>query len=123
MKFRNKTLGCALPIGKIDGPMLTIDLLLDCDCLLHLDSPLTRAEFEVACKFVSGFTYNEIANQRQVSRETIKSQVANVLSKTSRIRRLDLVKYVIEQNLLIWSSTPSMIATQTTDFSATNTWL
>jgi len=68
---------------------VTVETLLNCECLMKLDYPLTRAEYEVATGFVTGLSYKEIANQRCVSTQTIKSQVASVLSKTRRTRRVE----------------------------------
>ena len=78
---------------------LSIDLLLDCKCLLSNFDNVAAAEYEVASLFVNGLTYGEIAAERKVSIETIRSQVSSILSKTHSSNRTDLIKHVLCTNL------------------------
>jgi len=61
--------------------------------------PLTKAELEVARLFVTGKKYAQIAAARNVSVDTIKTQIASLLSKTSKNNRFDLIILVVAMNL------------------------
>jgi len=77
----------------------SLDLLLDCRCLMSCLHRATAAEYEVASLFVNGLTYSEIADIRLVSIETIRSQVSSLLSKTGSKHRTELIKLVLSTNL------------------------
>jgi len=53
---------------------------------------LTQAEAEICRLVIQGMTGKEIARRRNVSYETVKSQVRSVLSKTKCKRRTELIK-------------------------------
>ena len=78
---------------------LSIEFLLCCRCLFKTVNPITKAEYEVVCQFVKGYSYKEIANQRQVSCETVKSQINCVLAKTDTRNRMALLMLVLELNI------------------------
>ena len=84
--------------SKSEGAMM-IDAVLDCRYLLDGKNPLTRAEYEVASKFVRGQSYEDVASGRNVSVETVKSQVSSILSKTETRDRVQLMMLVLEANL------------------------
>jgi len=86
---------------------LSIDTLLDCRCLMALQNPLTRAEYEVATSFIRGLSYGEIAQLRDVSQDTVKSQITRLLSKTDSRHRFELLMRVLESNLTAWSTRSS----------------
>lgn len=62
---------------------------------------LTKAESIVANMMVSGKTNHEIADERNVSRETVKKQVESVLAKTMSTNRTDLVRRILSINIPI----------------------
>lgn len=53
---------------------------------------LTRAEAAVANRVLEGLTVNEIAIEHRVSRETVRSQVKKVLSKTGCQSQTDFIR-------------------------------
>ena len=81
------------------NPRVSLDQLLNCDCLMNLSCPATSAENEVASLFVNGLTYSEIADIRHVSIETIRTQVSSLLSKTGTKHRTEFIKLVLSANL------------------------
>lgn len=62
---------------------------------------LTDAESDVCRLLVEGLTYQEIAQTRDVSPETIKSQVQSALRKTRNSNRSELVRLALSVNIPI----------------------
>lgn len=87
-----------IPQSRSDGATM-VNAVLDCGNLLCGKNPLTRAEYEVASMFVRGLSYEEIARGRNVSFETVKSQVTSILSKSETCNRVQLMMLVLEANL------------------------
>ena len=59
---------------------------------------LTKAESLVANIFLKGKSYSDIADIRNVSPETVKSQVRSILSKTSSRNRTEFIHCVLSIN-------------------------
>jgi len=78
---------------------LTVDSLLSCRCLLKIKHPLTQAEYEVASHLMKGLSCGEIACRRNVSPETVKSQIARLLSKAEVRGRAAFMRRVLELNV------------------------
>lgn len=72
--------------------------LLSTECISNPHFGLTPAEIEVATGFVRGLSYKEIADSRGVQIDTVKSHIRNILSKTSRNNRLELIFLVLGLN-------------------------
>ena len=62
--------------------------------LLNEIYSLTEAEAEIARDLVSGKSRQEIADKRDVSIETIRSQIKNIFSKTDVSREIELVSKI-----------------------------
>lgn len=56
---------------------------------------LSKAEGESLTHYLKGYTYDHIADMRGVSRETVKSQIRSVLSKTNARNRTELARLVV----------------------------
>lgn len=56
---------------------------------------LTPVETEITSLLVRGFSIQEIANERDVSEHTIRSQVKSILHKTHTSRQAELIKLVL----------------------------
>lgn len=56
---------------------------------------LSKAEAESLTHYLKGFTYENIADMRGVSRETVKSQIKSVLNKTNARNRTELARLVV----------------------------
>ncbi len=56
---------------------------------------LSKAEGESLTHYLKGFTYENIADMRGVSRETVKSQIRSVLNKTNARNRTELARLVV----------------------------
>ncbi len=56
---------------------------------------LTEAEAEICRYMIDGFTAREIADVRNVSAETVKTQVKSIYAKTKTGRRADLIRLAI----------------------------
>ena len=69
---------------------------------------LTSAEAAVARLVVDGMTYAEIAERRNVTRETVKSHVGSLLRKTGSRNRTDLVRRALLLNAPLDSSAPAV---------------
>jgi DNA-binding CsgD family transcriptional regulator/PAS domain-containing protein len=64
---------------------------------------LSQAETQVAGLMAAGLTNAQIADHRNVSSETVKSQVASILSKTGAANRFDFLRLTLKVNLPIES--------------------
>ena len=53
---------------------------------------LTSAEATVASRILAGLSVNEIAVERRISRETVRSQVKKVLAKTGSQSQADFIR-------------------------------
>ncbi|MEW8047655.1 MAG: helix-turn-helix transcriptional regulator [Candidatus Thiodiazotropha sp.] len=62
---------------------------------------LTKAESEVCRLLVNGLTYTQMAEKRNVSPETIKSQVQSALKKTRSVNRSELIRLALSINIPI----------------------
>ncbi len=56
---------------------------------------LSKAEGESLTHYLKGYTYENIADMRGVSRETVKSQIKSVLNKTNARNRTELARLVV----------------------------
>ncbi len=59
---------------------------------------LTPAEASVCAHLVDGWTNNRIANERSVTIDTVKAQVASILQKTGTKRRSELIRLVLKSS-------------------------
>lgn len=75
-----------------------ISTLLDLNYLRSKYYGVTTAELEVAKLLCIGKTYKEIARLRNVSSETIKKQVSNVLLKSDCRNKIELISLTIRKN-------------------------
>jgi DNA-binding CsgD family transcriptional regulator len=62
---------------------------------------LTRAEAEVALRFSGGATAEEVARMRQVSLETVRSQVKTILRKTNAANLRDLERVITISSAMV----------------------
>jgi DNA-binding CsgD family transcriptional regulator len=56
---------------------------------------LTPAEVEVANGILTGYSPNEIADLRRVSKGTVRNQIKAIMSKTDTDRQSDLVRLLM----------------------------
>ena len=59
---------------------------------------LTPAEAEVCRHLVDGWTNSRIADERSVSTDTVKTQIASILQKTSTKRRSELIRLALKSS-------------------------
>jgi DNA-binding CsgD family transcriptional regulator len=59
---------------------------------------LSEAESEVCRLLIDGLTQNDIADSRNVSPETVKTQIQSVYRKTRTSGRADLIRLVVDIN-------------------------
>ena len=59
---------------------------------------LTYAEASVCAHLVDGWTNNRIADERSVTIDTVKAQVASILQKTGTKRRSELIRLVLKSS-------------------------
>lgn len=59
---------------------------------------LASAEMHICTMLVKGMTNPQMADERHVSPETIKTQIASVLDKTKRADRLELLRLIVKIN-------------------------
>lgn len=93
-------------LGELDGPPnLLLAQFVDMSSHRHcsitpfqLAYELSAAEAEVAELLITGMTYNEIADHRDKSLETIRSQVKNILAKANCKTRVDLIRLILKTN-------------------------
>lgn len=77
----------AMLVVTVSGRALRIEASLLCELY-----DLTRGEAAVATRILDGRSINEIAVERRVSRETVRSQVKNVLAKTGCQSQADFIR-------------------------------
>ncbi len=91
----NFTIPLASQINDFGIPMARciqeIDKLLDVNCINGSHCNLTHAELEVTGLLVRGLTYTAIAEARNVSADTVKTQIANIYGKTNCTSRTELL--------------------------------
>ena len=65
---------------------------------------LSEAEAEVTAMLARGFSTRDIADQRSVSPQTVRSQIKSIFSKVGVNQRSDLVRLALSVNLPIWKN-------------------
>lgn len=60
---------------------------------------LTPAEAELAAALIRGNTLEEIAHERQVSINTVRTQLKNILRKTDTSRQADLIRVLLSRHM------------------------
>jgi len=63
---------------------------------LGLAYSLTSAELSVAKRLIEGWTQSNIAEERNVSPETVKSQTSTIMRKTNTGKRSDLIRLALK---------------------------
>jgi len=74
--------------------------LVDLDTLRVPHDQLSDREFEVLCSLGRGMTVKEVAVQMQLSAKTVSTYRTRLLEKMSLATNADLVRYVVEHDLM-----------------------
>ena len=61
---------------------------------------LTRREFEIISKIVSGYANREIARKLSISEDTVKHHITNIFDKVGVYNRLELALFAIHHGLV-----------------------
>ena len=64
------------------------------------EEELTSREVEILTGFANGLTYNEIADQLNISKKTIESHKKNIFEKLHFKTNADLIKYAIKHHII-----------------------
>ena len=64
------------------------------------EDELTSREVEILTGFANGLTYNEIADQLNISKKTIESHKKNIFEKLHFKTNADLIKYAIKHHII-----------------------